>query len=266
VRIARRLYPGAAAGRASRHPVAVALYDSIGRTYTRFRGEEPRLAARIHAALGDARTVVNVGAGAGAYEPRDRDVLAIEPSEVMIAQRPPDAVRAIRASAEALPLADGEVDAAMSVLSDHHWPDRAKGLREMRRVARRRAVVFQFEPSEFERSWLVRDYLHAFEPDSFGVAEIAEHLGATRIEPVPIPHDCRDGFMHAYWRRPHAYLDPAVREAISVFQLLPAERIEAAMQRLRADLDSGAWHRRNAEILELDELDLGYRLIVAEYG
>src|ERR671916_1304148 len=98
------------------------LYDAIGTTYTHFRGEEPRIAARIHAALGDARTVVNVGAGAGAYEPRDREVLAVEPSEVMIAQRPPDAARAVRASAEALPLADGAVDAAMSVLSDHHWP------------------------------------------------------------------------------------------------------------------------------------------------
>ena len=241
------------------------LYDTIGVTYTRFRGEDPRIAARIHAALGDARTVVNVGAGAGAYEPRDRDVLAVEPSEVMLAQRQSGAARAVRATAEALPLADGAVDAAMSVLSDHHWPDRVKGLQEMRRVARRRAVVFQFEPAEFDHSWLVRDYLRGFTPDPFGVAEIAEHLGATRVEPVPIPHDCRDGFLHAYWRRPEAYLDPAVREAISVFQLLPPEEVTAAIERLRADLESGEWHRRNEDILDLDDLDLGYRLIVAEY-
>jgi SAM-dependent methyltransferase len=240
------------------------LYDTIGRGYTRHRGEEPRIAARIHAALGDARTVVNVGAGAGAYEPRDRDVLAIEPSEVMLAQRPPGAARALSGSADALPLGDGAVDAAMSVLSDHHWPDRVKGLREMRRVARQRVVVFQFEPAEFENSWLVRDYLTGFDPDPFGVAEISEAIGATRVEPVPIPHDCRDGFMHAYWRRPEAYLDPGVRDAISVFRLLPAEEVSAAIERLRADLESGEWHRRNAAILDRDELDLGYRLIVAE--
>jgi SAM-dependent methyltransferase len=245
--------------------MAGSLYDRIGTGYTRFRGEDPRLAAAIHAALGDATTVVNVGAGAGAYEPRDREVIAIEPSEVMIAQRPPGAARAIRATAEALPLADGSVDAAMSVLSDHHWPDRAAGLREMRRVAARRAVVFQFDPAEFTRTWIVRDYLHGFVPDGMGVDEIAHHLGATRIEPFPIPHDCRDGFFHAYWRRPEAYLDPEVRAAISVFQLMPEAEVDRAIAALRADLESGAWHRRHAGLLDRNSLDLGYRLIVAEY-
>ena len=246
--------------------MAGALYDGIGTNYTRFRGEDPCIAAVIHAALGDAATVVNVGAGAGAYEPRDREVIAIEPSEVMIAQRPAGAARAVRAAAEALPLSDGAVDAAMAVLSDHHWPDRVRGLREMRRVAARRAVVFQFDPAEFLHSWIVRDYLRGFRPDPFGIEEIAEHLGATRIEIVPIPHDCRDGFFHAYWRRPRAYLDPAVRQAISIFQLMPAAEVEEAIARLRADLESGAWERRNGDLLALDELDLGYRLLVAEYA
>jgi SAM-dependent methyltransferase len=245
--------------------VADALYDRIGTGYTRVRREDPRIAARIHAALGDARTVVNVGAGAGAYEPRDREVIPIEPSEVMIAQRPPDAPRPIRATAEALPLADGSVDAAMAILSDHHWPDRAKGLQEMRRVARRRAVVLQWDPATPEWFWLTRDYLPGFPPATLSIADIAGLLGGARVEPVPIPHDCRDGFLAAYWRRPHAYLQPHVRAGISVFRLLPEDEVATAIAALRADLESGEWGRRNADILARDELDLGYRLIVAEY-
>jgi hypothetical protein len=147
------------------------------------------------------------------------------------------------------------------VLSDHHWPDRAGGLRELRRVARR-VAVFTYDPSFIERSWISRDYLTTFRPQgAMPIEEIAEHLGAERIEPVLIPHDCRDGFLNAYWRRPHAYLDPAVRAGISVFRLLPPEDVEAAVAALRADLESGAWERRNAEILGLDAMDHGYRLV-----
>jgi SAM-dependent methyltransferase len=245
-----------------------ALYDRLGVTYTTTRREDPRLAAAIHAALGDAVTVVNVGAGTGSYEPRDRKVIAIEPSRVMIAQRPPDAAPAVIASAEALPLADDGVDAAMAVLSDHHWSDRAQGLREMRRVARRRAVVFQHDPACGERFWLVRDYLPTFRRRLEGrrLAEMMRPLGdELELRPVPIPHDCRDGFLAAHWRRPHAYLDPAVRAGISVFALLPQDEVAAAVERLRADLESGAWERRNAEILECEQLDLGFRVVVADY-
>ena len=244
----------------------MALYDRIGTGYTTVRGEDPRIATTIWRALGDARTVVNVGAGTGSYEPRDREVVAVEPSEVMIAQRPPDAAPVVRAGAEALPFPDDSFDAAMSVLSDHHWPERAKGLREMRRVARRRAVLFQCDLALLHASWLTRDYLTTFRPEWMTMEEIAGYLGATRIEPVPIPHDCRDGFLGAYWRRPHAYLDPAVRDAISVFRLLPADEVDAAMAALRADLESGEWQRRNADILDRDAVDLGFRLIIAEYG
>ena len=236
-----------------------ALYDRIGMGYTRVRREDPRIAAAVQAALGDARTVLNVGAGAGSYEPRDREVTAVEPSEVMIAQRPPGAAPVVRADAAALPFADHSFDAAMAILSDHHWSDRLAGLRELRRVARR-VAVFQWDTAS-SLGWLTRDYLTTFRPTGLTAAEIAQHLGAERIEPVPIPHDCRDGFLSAYWRRPHAYLDPAVREGISVFRLLPPEEVDAAMAALRADLESGEWERRNAGILSLGELDLGYRLI-----
>jgi len=239
------------------------LYDRIGVGYTSTRREDPSIAAAIHAALGDARTVVNVGAGAGSYEPRDREVLAVEPSPVMLAQRPPGAAPVVQASADALPFADGEFDAAMAVLSDHHWPDRAAGLRELKRVSRR-VVVFQCDVGPaFEAFWLVRDYLTTFRPRSMSIAELADILGAHRVEPVPIPHDCRDGFLSAYWRRPHAYLDPRVRDGISIFRLLPSADVERAITRLREDLESGEWERRNAAILDREAMDLGYRLVVA---
>jgi SAM-dependent methyltransferase len=242
------------------------LYDRIGVGYAAVRREDPSIAAALHAALGDARTIVNVGAGTGSYEPRDRDVVAVEPSPAMLSQRPVGAAPAVQATAERLPFADGAFDAAMAILSDHHWPERAAGLRELRRVARRRAIVFQCElAAQVESFWLVRDYLTTFRPASMTIAELAEHLGARRIEPVPIRHDCRDGFLGAYWRRPRAYLDPRVRDGISVFRLLPPEDVDHAIERLRADLESGEWARRNADILERDEMDLGYRLVIAEY-
>jgi SAM-dependent methyltransferase len=241
-----------------------ALYDRIGRSYVATREEDPRIAAAIHAALGDARTVLNVGAGAGAYEPRDRDVTAVEPSEVMRAQRPPDAAPCIDARAEALPFADGAFDATMAVFSDHHWSDRLGGLRELRRVGRR-AVVFQWNPDYAERFWLIRDFLPSFARGQEGTFEAARAaLGATREVPVPIPHDCRDGFLMAYWRRPEAYLHPTVRANISVFALLPPDEVDAMVAALRADLESGAWHRRNADLLKLAEYDFGCRLLVAE--
>jgi SAM-dependent methyltransferase len=230
------------------------------------RREDPRIAGRIRAALGDARTVVNVGAGAGAYEPTDLEVTAVEPSAVMRAQRPPDAARAIDAAAEALPFPDRSFDAAMAVLSDHHWDDHDRGLAELRRVARGPVVLFTFETRAQLDSWVVRDYFPGFTrlgPPGYALEQTLERLGGGRIEPVPIPHDCRDGFFHAYWRRPEAYLDPGVRAGISVFSLLEPHEVESGVARLRADLESGEWRRRNAGLLELEELDLGYRLLVA---
>jgi SAM-dependent methyltransferase len=209
--------------------------------------------------------VLNVGAGAGAYEPADLEVTAVEPSEVMRAQRPPGAAPVVDASAEALPFPDDSFDAAMAVLSDHHWSDHARGLAEMRRVSRRR-VLFTWETATPAEAWVVRDYFPGFlslSPPEHGVARRLELLGGGRIEPVPIPHDCADGFFHAYWRRPEAYLDESVRAGISVFAELAPEEVREGVARLRTDLDSGEWRRRNAHLLGLEELDLGYRLLVA---
>jgi SAM-dependent methyltransferase len=250
----------------------VTLYDRIGRGYTATRGEDPRIAAALWRALGDARSVLNVGAGAGAYEPRDRRVLAIEPSATMIAQRPADAAPALRAGAEELPLPDDSFDAAMAVLSDHHWRDRTRGLRELRRVARRRVVLFNADPAQAGRFWLTREYLPEVleliprrdrRPGAWE-AELARELGPLRLRAVPIPHDCRDGFYGAYWRRPEAYLEARVRAGISLFALLPERHVKDGVDRLRDDLETGRWRARHADLLARDELDLGYRVLVAE--
>jgi SAM-dependent methyltransferase len=251
-----------------------ALYDRIGREYATRRRTDPRLAARFWDALGDASSVANVGAGTGSYEPRDRKVIAVEPSAVMIEQRPPDAAPVVRGSAEELPLEDDSVDAAMAILSDHHWRDRQAGLRELARVARNRVIVFAADPAEFERFWLTRDYARGlldFAQQHYRTSGVWEDElrsllgGEVTITPVPIPWDCVDAFYGAFWRRPEAYLDPAVRAATSVFGRLPDGGGEAAAERLRADLESGEWRRRNAALVDLEELDVGHRLIVARY-
>jgi SAM-dependent methyltransferase len=240
------------------------LYNSIGGGYSRLRKTEPRIAARIWAALGDAETVLNIGAGTGSYEPPARDVTAVEPSEVMRQQRPAGAAPVIAAFAEALPFPDQSFDAAMAVLSDHHWSDPLAGLREMRRVARR-TVVFQWDSERVPDFWLVRDYLPEFASFCFAGPSIqarADVLGA-RAEPVPIPWDCTDGFFHAYWRRPSAYLEAPVRRAASPWALVGPRVEERAVRQLAHDLASGSWQARNAALLKLEGADLGARLLVA---
>jgi SAM-dependent methyltransferase len=248
------------------------LYDDIGGGYTATRQTDPRLARAIWTALGDARSVLNVGAGAGAYEPPEREVLAVEPSAVMIAQRGQGSAPVLQASAESLPLSDDSVDAAMAVLSDHHWRDRPRALQELRRVARHRVVLFNADPAQAERFWLTREYLPGFLsliPERYRTPgawaeELARELGPVSLRTVPIPHDCRDGFYGAFWRRPAAYLDPRVRDGISVFDRLSEREVDLALDSLRRDLATGAWRTRHAELSELDELDLGYCVVVAE--
>jgi SAM-dependent methyltransferase len=244
-------------------------YDDIGRTYTATRATDPRIAARIWAALGDARTLVNVGAGTGSYEPPDREVTAVEPSAVMIAQRPPGAAAAVQASAEALPFVDASFDAAMAIITLHHWSDWRAGCAELRRVARERVVVFSWDPSCVARMWIGPEYFpECMQQDVDGFPSLADQAAAlgAEAEVVPVPWDCRDGFFGAFWRRPEAYLDPAVRASISTLAKRSEAELAEGLARLRADIDSGAWARRHADLLERDELDLGYRLLVAAGG
>jgi SAM-dependent methyltransferase len=239
------------------------LYDAIGVGYLATRQTEPRIAARIWAALGDADTVVNVGAGTGSYEPTGRDVIAVEPSAVMRAQRPAGAAPCLAARADRLPFPDQSFDAAMAVLSDHHWPDPVAGLREMRRVAGR-VVVFNFDAEHANEFWLTRDYLPEFAALAHGRSTMTQRAAAlgARLEPVPIPWDCADGFFHAYWRRPEQYLRPEVRRGISVFAAVGPQAEQRMTRQLRDDLASGRWAGRNRDITGLAEAELGARLLI----
>ncbi len=243
-----------------------ALYDTIGKGYAEYRKPDPRIATQIEDALGGARTIVNIGAGTGSYEIPGKHIAAVEPSAEMRAQRAPDAVKAIEGSAEAIPFPDKSFDAATAFLTTHHWADQEKGLREMKRVARKRCVFFDqdFTGIDF---WLLNDYFPDVIPNFSALLPLdkaQQVFGAIRIVPVPVPHDCTDGFMCAYWRRPQAYLDAGVRGAISFFSW--ARDVDERIAKLRSDLEDGAWVRRNGHILQETERDFGYRLVIAEIG
>lgn len=242
-----------------------AVYDGIGQGYARRRQADPRIAAVIVSALGDAQSVVNVGAGAGSYEPTDRIVQAVEPSALMISQRPEGAAPCVRASAESLPFEAAAFDAAMAILTIHHWSDWRAGLKEMRRVASRRIVLLTFD-AEVTDFWLARDYLPALLALDRQImpklSELESELGAFSATPVPVRHDCVDGFLGAYWRRPEIYLDPIARRSMSSFARIDAEE---GLKRLASDVASGVWRERYADLLTRDALDIGYRLLRWEF-
>lgn len=238
-----------------------ALYDSIGINYAELRKPDPRIAKTIDRALGAAKVILNVGAGTGSYEPADRQVIAIEPSREMIRKRSPAAAVAIQASASGLPFDDNSFHASMAILTIHHWPDKERGLREMRRVTRGPIVLLTFDSSH--RPWLT-DYLPQLKTlDEAQMPQMSDYtrwLGNVRISPVPVPHDCTDGFLYAYWRRPSAYLDARIRSGSSSFWAI--SDADAGLSKLARDLETGEWQHRYSELLALEEYDAGYRLVV----
>lgn len=240
-----------------------ALYDRIGVGYSQYRRPDERIARQIAGALGESRSVLNVGAGTGSYEPADRFVVAAEPSSEMIRQRSPTGAQSIQASADRLPFHDHSFDAALAILTIHHWSDCDRGLAEMRRVARDRVVILTWDP-EHPGFWLVQDYLPEIlevdRPNFPSLRHIEKEIGAAEVLALPIPADCSDGFLGAYWRRPEAYLDARARAAISTFSKVDSA---AGIARLRRDLEDGTWSDRNRALLSLPELDIGYRLVVA---
>ncbi|MEP3227449.1 MAG: class I SAM-dependent methyltransferase [Parasphingorhabdus sp.] len=239
-----------------------ALYDRIGIGYSNLRKPDQRIADRINQALGNAETILNIGAGTGSYEPKDRTLFALEPSAAMIEQRASDAAPVVQGTAENLPFDDNQFDAAMAVLTVHHWTQFETGLSEMRRVARDRLVILTFDPKA-PYFWLA-DYIPEIitldQPIMPDISRFEAILGDIEVHPVPIPNDCTDGFLGAYWRRPHAYLDPNVRSAISTFSKLG--NLSDALTKLEEDLESGAWTQSYGQLLNEDSLDIGYRLIV----
>lgn len=240
-----------------------AKYDSIGVNYAELRKPDERIAKVIEKALGDAATVINIGAGTGSYEPSGRQVTPVEPSIGMIRKRPASAAIAIQASAERLPFDDQEFDAAMAVLTVHHWSDRAAGFREIRRVTKGRIVVLTFDPAH--RPWLT-DYFPELialdEAQMPAMTKYEEWLGPVQVTPLLIPHDCTDGFLYAYWRRPDAYLDPRIRSGSSSFWAIGD--IGQGVETLANDLATGVWAQRYQHLLTKTEHDVGYRLVVAE--
>lgn len=245
----------------------MAVYDDIGRTYSRTRRPDPRIAAQIVRALGGAASVVNVGAGSGNYEPSERLVVALEPSMTMIRQRRAGAAPVVQGVAGKLPFADGAFDAAMGTLTLHHWPDLGEGLAEVRRVSRRQVFLI-FDFSVTSSFWLIDEYFPsvsqlASEQNAPTMAAVGEHLDLRRVEVVMIPGDCTDGFGCAYWNRPEAHLDPNVLAGMSWTSQLAPEVLAEGVERLRDDLATGRWDERYGHLRELAEADYGYKLLIA---
>ncbi|MFT7619968.1 MAG: SAM-dependent methyltransferase [Planctomycetota bacterium] len=241
------------------------LYDTIGRGYSQTRQPDERIKAAIEQALSNSAGVLNVGAGAGSYEPLGRTAAAVELSQTMIRQRPSDAAPVIQGSALHLPFSDESFGASLAILTLHHWPDYRLGLREMKRVAQERVVVLTWDPygPDF---WLTRDYfpeILEIDREIFpGMDDYADVLGRIEIRNVEVPCDCTDGFLGAYWRRPHAYLEKHVRDAMSTFTKL--SDVETGVKALAHDLNDGTWKDRNHDILDRESIDLGYRLVIAD--
>lgn len=242
-----------------------APYDRLGRGYSRVRRPDPQIAAQIDAALGEARTVLNVGAGTGSYEPESREVTAVEPSAEMIGQRPPGSAPVVQASAEELPFADRSFDASLAVLTVHHWADLGAGLAELRRVSRERIVIVTFDPEALAGLWIARDYF----PEMLSLkrragatsGELAKQLASATVEPIPVPRDCTDLFFAALWARPEKLFDEEVLKPMWVWQSISEEARRSGRERLEADLENGSWEQRYGHLRALPSLDVGLRLV-----
>ena len=241
-------------------------YDTIGRGYTTFRRPDPRIARQIWAAVGEADRIVNVGAGTGSYERTDRRMVAVEPSAVMVSQRD-GRIPVVRATAESLPFPDDSFDVALALMTVHHWADLRRGLDELRRVARRQ-IVFTFDPAIHGSLWVFSEYVPAAVglDDDTPLDLILEALETERVEVVPTPADCTDGFASAYWRRPEGYLSPTARANISAFARLDQRLVDPGMTRLARELASGAWQKRHADLMTKADFDAGLRLVIGGGG
>jgi SAM-dependent methyltransferase len=240
------------------------LYDKIGGTYSGRRQADPRIAAAIEGAVANCNSILNVGAGTGSYEPATRFVVAVEPSRTMIAQRPVGAAPVVQGRAEALPFPDCSFDAVLGILTVHHWKDQARGLSECARVARTKVVILTNDFDVCASFWLFDYFPELLRTDRHifpNIARFEDVFGSLETITVPIPADCRDGFLGAYWKRPSAYLDPIVRASISTFSKIG--NVDSQLARLKSDIASGAWEQRYPGLMDLEALDLGYRILIS---
>lgn len=242
-------------------------YSSIGKVYRNYRVADPRIAAFVHAALGDARTVLNVGAGAGSYEPTDRAVTAVEPSATMRQKRPAHLPVAIDARAEHLPFPDREFDAAMGTFTVHQWLDLAGGLREVRRVTRGPVAFLTCDPALLRTYWLYEYSPEAIETEASRfpqISALADGLGGiTKVTRVPIPLDCTDGFNDAYYGRPEMLLDPAARLACSAWSFVESAAVARFEEKLTRDLADGTWDSKYGYLRKRAALEGALVLVVS---
>jgi SAM-dependent methyltransferase len=241
--------------------VTAALYERLGQTYHQGRRPDARIADQLAAAIGAPQTVINVGAGTGSYEPTGCHVVAVEPAAAMRARRPPTAAPCIAASAEALPFDDTSIDVAMGVYTDFHWSDRARGVAEMIRVARHSVVLLTVDSETADSYWLIRDYFPEGRELFAPLNDLLAPLPGATARPVMIPEDCQDGFVQAFWKRPHALLDPDVRSSMALFGRMPSDEVDRRIGRLRSDLEDGTWSERNRALLDAPSADLAHRLV-----
>lgn len=239
------------------------LYDKIGKGYSIGRREDPRIASDIFQFLIDADSILNIGAGAGSYEPSGKYLVAIEPSQKMISQRPINAAPVMQAFAESLPCSDKAFTHSMTVLSMHHWADRETAFKEIKRVTKKRFIAVTWNPDS-QPFWLTEDYfpeIHTIDASIFpSLAEMKKQFSTVDFYPLNIPTDCIDGFTAAYWARPHAYLDPLVRSSMSTFSRISG--VESGLQKLAEDLGSGLWAKKYGYLTSREELDVGYGIAV----
>lgn len=249
----------------SRDIVPSSVYDQIGTAYSHGRRTDPRWMTSIADALGDAESVIDVGAGTGSYEPPCSTVLAVEPSKQMLGQRGAHRAPAVQAVAEAIPVRSKAADVAMAVLTVHHWSDWRRGLAELRRIASRQ-LVLAYDTRLHAGFWLTQEYIPEIaklELARPSADDIADELGAGSVTVLPVPWDFSDGVFPAYWRRPRAYLDEQVRRNCSALAQTDQRAVSRGIERLRSDLDAGRWQEQHADLLRLDEVDVGFRLIDA---
>ena len=242
--------------------VTAELFERLALVYRGARRADPRIAALVAEAIGDARSVVNVGAGTGSYEPTDRYVVAVEPAAAMRAQRPSEAAPCVAASAESLPFVDASFDVAMGIYTDFHWSDRAAGIAEMKRVARSAVVLLTVDSESADRFWLIRDYFPEAKSLFASVGDLVAMLPGADVRPVMIPDDCQDGFVQAFWKRPRALLDPKVRSSMAVFGRMHPDTVQTRIDQLRSDLEDGTWQKRNALLTDACSADVGHRIVV----
>jgi SAM-dependent methyltransferase len=243
-------------------------YDKLGQKYSVKRQTEPAIFSYIVKALGDAATVLNVGAGTGSYEPTDRYVIAVEPSLVMRSQRESNNKNpAVIAFADNLPFDDNSFEASTAFVTVHHWSDIHKGLHELRRVTKNQVIIMTFDPEALDDFWNAIYFPELIEAEKKrypSIDFITTALGGTcEVQKIPIPFDCADGFQEAFYGRPEAFLDKQVRQSQSAWGFISPEVEEKYIKDFAEELASGEWDKKYGHYRTQPSFTCALRLIIS---